>query len=56
MKGNLLIRTLKSSKVYIDKLSDIANEYKNTYHRTIKMKPVGVKSDFYAEYNANSNN
>ena len=42
--------------MYIDKLSDIANEYNNTYHRTIKMKPVGVKSDFYAEYNTNSNN
>ena len=56
MKGNLFIRTLKSSKVYNDKLGDIANEYNNTYHRTIKMKPVGVKSDFYAEYNANSNN
>ena len=42
--------------MYIDKLGDIANEYNNTYHRTIKMKPAGVKSDFYAEYNANSNN
>ena len=29
-----------SAKVYIDKLDDIANKYNNTYHGTIKMKPV----------------
>ena len=29
--------------VYIDKLEDIVNKYNNTYHRTIKMKPVNVK-------------
>ena len=47
------IRTLKnkiykymtsiSKNVYIDKLNDIVNEYNNTYHRIIKMKPVDVK-------------
>ena len=31
------------------------NEYNNTYHGTIKMKPVDVKSDNYVEYNVNSN-
>ena len=31
--------------VYIDKLDDIANEYNNTYHRTIKMKPIDVKDN-----------
>ena len=30
--------------VYIDKLDDIVRKCKNTYHRTIKMKPVDVKS------------
>ena len=30
--------------MYIDKLDDIINEYNNTYHSTIKMKPVDVKS------------
>ena len=30
--------------VYIDKLDDIVNKYNNTYHNTIKMKPVDVKS------------
>ena len=29
--------------VCIDKLDDIDNKYDNTYHRTIKMKPVDVK-------------
>ena len=29
--------------VYIAKLDDIVNKYNNTYHRTIKMKPVDVK-------------
>ena len=35
--------------VYIDKLDDIVNEYNNTYHRTIKMKPVDVKDNTYIE-------
>ena len=46
------IRTLKnktykymtaiSKNIYIDTLDDIINEYNNTYHRTIKMRPVDV--------------
>ena len=32
--------------MYIDKLDDIVNEYNNTYHRTIKMKP-DVKDNAY---------
>ena len=31
-----------SKNVYIDQLDDIVNEYNNTYHRTIKTKPVAV--------------
>ena len=34
-----------SKIVYIDKLDDIVKKYKNTYHSTIKMKPVDVKSN-----------
>ena len=34
--------TLVSKNVYIVKLDDIVSEYNNTYHRTIKMKPVDV--------------
>ena len=47
------IRTLKnktykyitsvSKNVYIDKLYDIVNQYNNTYHSTIKIKPFDVK-------------
>ena len=38
-----------TKNVYIDKSDDIVNEYNNTYHRTIKMKPVDVKSGNYVE-------
>ena len=34
-----------SKNVYIDKLDDIVDEYNNTYHRTIKMKPIDVKDN-----------
>ena len=54
------IRTLKNriykymtatpKNVYIDKLDDIVNEYNNTYHRTIKMKPVDVKDNTYIDF------
>ena len=36
-----------SKNVYIDKLDYIMNEYNNTYHRTIKMKPIDVKDNTY---------
>ena len=63
--AEIFIRTLKtkiykcmtaiSQNVYIDKLDNIVNEYNNTYHRTIKMKPVDVKDntciDFKKEVN-----
>ena len=39
-----------SKNVYIDKLNDIVNEYNNTYHRTIKMKPVDVKDNIYINF------
>ena len=39
--------TSVSENVYIDKLDDIVNECTNTYHRTIKMKPVNVKDNTY---------
>ena len=56
----IFIRTLKtkihkymtaiSKNVYIDKLHDIVNEYNNTYHRTVKMKPVDVKENIYIDF------
>ena len=39
--------TLISKNVNIDKLDDIVNAYNNTYHRTIKMKPIDVKDNTY---------
>ena len=55
------IRTLKnkilkhmtaiSKNVYFD----IVNKYNNTVHRTIKMKPIDVTNDSFAEYNEDSN-
>ena len=36
-------------------LDDIVNNYNNTIHRTIKMKPIDVTDDSFAEYNEESN-
>ena len=36
-------------------LDDIVNKFNNTVQRTIKMKPIDVTSDSYAEYNKDSN-
>ena len=54
------VRTLKnhmtavSKHVYLDVLDNI-NKYNNTVHRKIKMKPIDITSDSYAEYNEDSN-
>ena len=67
MKKNLLLlkdslesfykyMTSISKHVYIDKLNDIVHKYNNTYHRTIKMKPVDVKSNTYIESSKEINN
>ena len=59
------IRTLKnkiykhmiaiSKNVYFDVLNDIVDEYNNTYHKTIKMKPADVKNDSFPQCNEESN-
>ena len=59
------IRTLKnkiykhitaiSKNVYFHVLNDIVDESNNTCHKTIKMKPIDVKSDSFAVYNEESN-
>ena len=43
-------RTAISKNVYFDVLDDIVNKCNNTVHKTIKMKPIDVTSDSYAEY------
>ena len=59
------IRTLKnkiykhmetiSKNVYFNVSNNIVDKYNNTYHKTIKMKPIDVKSDSFAEYNEECN-
>ena len=39
--------TLISKNVCINKLDDVVDEYINTYHRTIKLKPTDVKDNTY---------
>ena len=41
--------TTVSKNVYFHVLDDIVDKYNNTYHRTIKVKPINVKSDSYAQ-------
>ena len=54
------IRTLKN-KIYkymtsitknvnIHKLGDIVDEFNNTYHRSIKIKPADIKDDTYIDF------
>ena len=45
-----------SKNVYIDKLDDIVDEYNNTYHTTIKMKPIDVKDNTYINADKEINN
>ena len=44
-----------SKNIYFNVLDDIVNKYNNTVHKTIKTKPIEVRSDSYAEYNKNFN-
>ena len=47
--------TAVSKNVCFNVLDDIVIKYNNTVHRTIKIKPTDVQSDFYAEYNEDFN-
>ena len=59
------IRTLKnkifkhmaavSKNIYFNVLDGIVNKYNKKVHRTIKMRPIDVKLDSYAECNEDSN-
>ena len=59
------IRTLKNKifkhmtgilkNVYFDVLNDIFDKCNNFFHRTIKIKPIEVTDDSYAEYNKIAN-
>ena len=41
--------------VYIDKLANRGNKYNNTYHSTIEMKSVDIKSKTYFDFNKENN-
>ena len=43
--------TAISKNVYFEVFDYIVHKYNNTVHRTIKMKPIEVTDDYYAEYN-----
>ena len=45
-----------SSKVYIDKLNNIVNKYRNTYHRTLKIKSIDVITTTYIDFDVEKNN
>ena len=43
-------------KIGCDKLDDTVNEFiNNTYHRTVKMKPVNVKNNTYTDFKKECN-
>ena len=42
--------------IYFDVLNNIVDKYNNTVHKTIKMKPIEVTDDYYAEYNEDLSN
>ena len=58
--AEILIRILKNEIYNLDlynyKLDNIVERYNNTYHSTIKMKPVGVKSSTCIDSNKKINN
>ena len=39
-----------SKNVYIDKLDGIVNQYNNSYHGKIKIKPVDVNPSMYVDF------
>ena len=47
--------TAISKNVYFDVIDDFVKKHNNTVQRTIKMKPIDVTSDSYAEYNEDFN-
>ena len=64
MKENLLLlrdleifkrMTAISKNVYFDVSDDFVNNYNNTVHITIKMKPIDDTPNSYAECNEDSN-
>ena len=38
-----------SKIVYLNGFYDIVNIYNNTYHQTVKVRPIDIKSNSYVE-------
>ena len=56
LKNKIYKRITAVSKIfYFDVIDDIVQNYNNTFHRTIRMKPIDVKSDSYADFNVDCN-
>ena len=47
--------TSVSKNVHIHKLAGIVNKCNNTYHTTIKVKPIDVKSSTYIYFSVENN-
>ena len=47
--------TTISKNVYFDVLDDIVDKYNNTVHRIIKMEPIEVMNNYYAESDVHPN-
>ena len=54
---NKILKTYDSfiKNVCFDVLHDIAKKYNNSFHNTIKMKPIDVIFDSFVEYSDDSN-
>ena len=63
--AEIFVKTLKnkifkymtsvSKNLYFDKLDDIVTEFNNTYHRTIKIKPINVRSSTSIDFDVENN-
>ena len=47
--------TAISKNVYINKLSELVDEYSNTIHRSTKKKPIDVKPNTYVKADVEMN-
>ena len=56
LKDLLELQKMKIIDTSIGKLDDIVKKYDNTYHSTIKMKPVDIKSKTYIDSSKEINN
>ena len=44
-----------STNFYIDKLDNIVSKCNNTYHKTINMRPLDVRSSTYIDFDKRNN-